>query len=56
MDNIRKESYQPKIFRSKLENRKSGIIHKVPVGKHQISLFIDFSAKNIPFKIRKIIV
>jgi hypothetical protein len=32
MDNIRKESYQPKILGSKLEKWKSGIIHKVPVG------------------------
>ena len=48
------DSSQPKIFGSKLENRKSGIIHKVPIGEPRDSLFTDLSAKNIRFKIRKI--
>ena len=47
------DSSQPKIFGSKLENRKSGIIHKSPGWKDQKLRNGHFSAKNIRFKIRK---
>jgi hypothetical protein len=48
------QTFQPKIFGSKLENRKSGIIHKVPVGTFGLYTNGQFTAKNIRFKIRKI--
>jgi len=52
-ENIVTDTFQPKIFGSKLENRKSGIIHKVPVGNLGLYTNGQFTAKNIRFKIRK---
>ena len=45
------DSSQPKIFGSKIENRKSG---KVPVGTFGLYTNGQFTAKNIRFKNRKI--
>ena len=52
--NIRSDTFQPKIFGSKMKKRNLYTFHKSPGWKNQKHMNGHFSAKNIRFKIRKI--